>query len=295
MYDAKMKLFEDCAAAVDNTLNKAGTDLYPYAEEFGAFFAEALQKWLKESNPFETKPKTAVSQGSKTSVTWHRYQLDGCPRRVFSAEGLAIPITETIVADEAEVQTGARPVRCEISKFSKDTDAEVTWIISFSREINKPFRLFAHSMASRQLRRQPKVLECETCYKFHGKRYPCNRKTCVRCARPSHDGECEKTIPKCVNCRGPHAATDSKCKARAQVVKGAIHKLDPMQLREVRKAGERARSRAFNEAKKAAAKLSNTNDDTSNVDAQVNMQLDSEVEAACQRQHDNTCETIVVY
>lgn len=406
LYDAKMKLFEDCAAAVDNTLNKAGTDLYPYAKDFGAFFAESLQKWLKRSNPFETKPETATSQGSKTfakvassavtlnpktsppvskasrapvqgapaggdketdlrifirmdnthlepyglkstiiqklklqrdelrevtkcptgyamypkdkatqskilafkddlmgilkprsietSVTWHRYQLDGCPRRVFSAEGLAIPITETIVADEAEVQTGARPVRCEISKFSKDTDAEVTWIISFSREINKPFRLFAHSMASRQLRRQPKVLQCENCHKFHGHRYPCNRKTCAKCALPSHDGECEKAIPKCVNCKGPHVATDPKCEARPKVVKGTIHKLDPMQLREVRKAGERARSRAFNEAKKAAAKLSNTNDDTSNVDAQVNMQLDSEVEAACQRQHDNTCDTIVV-
>lgn len=45
----------------------------------------------------------------ETSIVWHRYQLDGCPRRVFSAEGLVIPITEAIVADEAEVQTGTRP------------------------------------------------------------------------------------------------------------------------------------------------------------------------------------------
>lgn len=230
----------------------------------------------------------------ETSIVWHRYQLDGCPRRVFSAKGLVIPITEAIVADEAEVQTGTRPVRCEISKFSKETDAEVTWIVSFPHEINRPFRLFAHSMASRPLRRSAKVLQCENCHKFHGRRYPCNRKMCAKCARPSHDGECETAIPKCVNCRGPHAATDTKCEARPKVVKGTTWKLNMEQLREVRKAGERDRSRAFNEAKKATNKLGNTTNNSSEVDAQVNMQLMSEVKAACQRQTEITRDTIVI-
>lgn len=406
LHDAKMKLFQDCAVAVDNTLKKAGTDLHPYAKDFGTFFAECLQNWLTGSNPSVNKPKTAPSETNKTyakvagsgkafspqmsptvtrinrasaqkvsagkgpgtdlrvfirmdnthlepygvkttivqklklqrdelrevtrcptgyalypkdkpthdkilafreelmsilkprdietSVVWHRYQLEGCPRRVFSAEGLAFPITEAIVADEAEVQTGTRPVRCEVSKFSKDTDAEVTWIISFPQEIRNPFRLFAHSMPSRLLRRQPKVLQCENCHRFHGNRYPCKRKVCVKCARPIHEGECEKAIPKCVNCRGPHAATDAKCEARPKVVKGAIRKPNPEQLREIRKTGDRARSRAFNEAGKAATKPDNSNDDTSEVDAQINKQLGAEAEAACQRQCDNNHDAIVV-
>jgi hypothetical protein len=56
---------------------------------------------------------------------------------VFSGEGLALPTTETAVAHEAEYQTGMRPVRCEISKFSKDTDIETGWIISFPPEVKK--------------------------------------------------------------------------------------------------------------------------------------------------------------
>ncbi|KAI0388501.1 hypothetical protein F5Y17DRAFT_452600 [Xylariaceae sp. FL0594] len=35
-------------------------------------------------------------------VVWHHYKVQGCPRRVMSAEGLTIDITDSIVADEVE-------------------------------------------------------------------------------------------------------------------------------------------------------------------------------------------------
>lgn len=43
------------------------------------------------------------------------------------------------MADEAEVQTGVRLIRCKISEISKDTDAEVTWVISFPQKFNELF------------------------------------------------------------------------------------------------------------------------------------------------------------
>ncbi|KAI0388463.1 hypothetical protein F5Y17DRAFT_463673 [Xylariaceae sp. FL0594] len=45
-YEAKMKLFQDCADAIDKTLQKAGTELYPYAKEFSTFFAGCFGEWL---------------------------------------------------------------------------------------------------------------------------------------------------------------------------------------------------------------------------------------------------------
>lgn len=44
LYEAKMKLFQGCAEAIDKTLQKAGTELYPYAKEFSTFFASCLNK-----------------------------------------------------------------------------------------------------------------------------------------------------------------------------------------------------------------------------------------------------------
>ncbi|KAH8194324.1 hypothetical protein TruAng_011500 [Truncatella angustata] len=72
-------------------------------------------------------------------VVWHHYKLRGCPRKVMTAEGLTVEIDETAVANEAELQTGVRPVRCVLSKHTSDGDAETDWLVSFTKEINRPF------------------------------------------------------------------------------------------------------------------------------------------------------------
>lgn len=372
LYEAKMKLFQDCAAAVDQTLNKAGTELYLHAKEFSTFFTKSLNEWLTNGNRLplnssratapptnmtfaqaastsidktklqakasQTSVKQQVNQHQKTPredlrvfvrmdnnrlepygvketlirrlrldyqeirevtpcasgfalhprdkatqnkllalqdeitntlkarkveahTVWHHYKIGGCPRKVMSAEGLTIDITESTVANEAEAQTGQRPVRCILSRNTTDADPETTWMVSFSSAIRKTFTLFAHSLPSKHSRRDPKIHQCEGCFKFHGKNYRCEKKICVNCARPVHEGACEKPVAKCANCNGPHAANFEKCPARPKVTKGIICKLSAEQLCETRLAGDRARSHAFNKLGRQPSTDTNQNTD----------------------------------
>lgn len=55
IHEAKMIMFQDCADAIDKTLQRAGTELYPYAKEFSAFFAGCLNEWLgTQRSPLQT-------------------------------------------------------------------------------------------------------------------------------------------------------------------------------------------------------------------------------------------------
>ncbi|KAH8193575.1 hypothetical protein TruAng_012258 [Truncatella angustata] len=411
----KIKLFQDCAHAIDQVLQKAGTDLYLDAMEFCSFFANRLDDWLTEHRSARRKANAAAPTGehvkpsyaqvaaSKNTsapshraqrntaadergmnrtdrtdrprrkeqednrifvrmdnsrlepygvkstlvrrlgldylelrevtrcasgftlhprdkptqakllalqsemidilkaqkieehVVWHHYKLRGCPRKVMTAEGLIIEIDETAVANEAELQTGVRPVRCVLSKYTSDGDAETDWLVSFTGEINRPFRLFAHSMTSYRLRREPRVPQCGDCFSFHGRNYRCGKIICGTCAKPVHEGNCSKPTPKCVNCHGPHVATFEKCPARPKVVKGIIRRPGAEQLREIRQAGDRARSQAFSSAKESTVApgsgRTEARDDRQSADA---MQVEDETGTAHESQQDNNEETIIV-
>lgn len=60
-YDVKMKMFGECAAAVDKTLQKASTELYRDAKDFGAFFASCLDTWLNKTGPADNAYKSMES------------------------------------------------------------------------------------------------------------------------------------------------------------------------------------------------------------------------------------------
>ncbi|KAH8200143.1 hypothetical protein TruAng_005714 [Truncatella angustata] len=212
-----------------------------------------------------------------------------------TAEGLAVDIDETAVVNEAEVQTGVRPVRCVLSKHTSDSDAETNWLVSFTEDIKRPFRLFAYSMTSYLLRRDPRVPQCGDCFFFHGRNYRCGRRICGTCARPVYEDTCNKLIPKCVNCRGPHAAKFEKCPARPKVVKGVLRRPSAEQLREIRLAGDRARSQAFSSAKESTATpgtgMMEAVGDRESADA---MQVEAETCTAHESQQDNNEDTIIV-
>ena len=412
LYEAKMRLFEECAAAVDKTLERAGSELYAQAKGFGSFFAKCFSAWLENGTVLEKQtahtgsiaacekrtyakvaapnshqpqkpqshqtterqtratdqagqppnklredlrvfvrmdnsrlepygvkatltrrlalnhqelkevtrcatgfalhPKDKPTQAKllsfqkeisdilkarkvETHTVWHHYKLAGCPRKVMSAEGLTIDITEITVADEAETQTGTRPVRCMLSQHTIDTDAETTWLVSFPHEVRKSFRLFAHSMASRSVRREPKIPQCEGCFGFHGHNYRCGKVLCPRCGRSAHENDCEKPIPKCVNCRGPHPANTGKCPARPKVIKGTIRRPSWEQLKEIRLAGDRARSQAFNETRQEALAKEKEAGNVQNCDGEdIRMQMATEATATVTTRPSQDVDTIVV-
>lgn len=212
-----------------------------------------------------------------------------------TAEGLTVEIDETAVANEAELQTGVRPVRCILSKHTSDGGPETDWLVSFTEEISRPFRLFAHSMTLCRLRREPRVPQCGDCFSFHGRNYRYGKKICGTCAKPVHEGTCDKPIPKCVNCHAPHAATFEKCPARPKVMKGVIRRPSAEQLREIRRAGDRARSQALSSAKDSTiapgSGRTEARDNRQSTDA---MQVEDETCTAHESQRDNVNETIIV-
>ena len=113
----------------------------------------------------------------ETHIVWVNHRVGGCPRRVMSAEGLTIEITEKSVSDEAEDQTGERPVRCILSRQTTEDDFETTWLISFAKKV-QPFRLFGCSWPSKREKYTPKVQQCNGCFRFHGSSIRCEKKTC---------------------------------------------------------------------------------------------------------------------
>ena len=60
------------------------------------------------------------------NITWHRYIVGGYPRRVFSTGGRILDIDAEKVAQEAETQTGVKPVQYLLSKSTTETDIETT-------------------------------------------------------------------------------------------------------------------------------------------------------------------------
>ncbi|KAG0445423.1 hypothetical protein HPB47_015385 [Ixodes persulcatus] len=56
-----------------------------------------------------------------------------------------------------------------------------------------------------------KALQCRRCVRYGHISAVCNRpKACARCG-DSHDGGCESSEPKCINCRQSHEATSPSC------------------------------------------------------------------------------------
>ena len=83
IYEAKMTMFQDCADAIDKTLQKAGTELYPYAKEFGVFFAGCLSEWLGTQRPSLQTTGTPRPKSTETlTYARRKYAILSLPFRI---------------------------------------------------------------------------------------------------------------------------------------------------------------------------------------------------------------------
>uniref|UniRef100_A0A090X9V5 Tick transposon n=1 Tax=Ixodes ricinus TaxID=34613 RepID=A0A090X9V5_IXORI len=63
-----------------------------------------------------------------------------------------------------------------------------------------------------------KALQCRRCFHYGHIAAVCNRpQVCARCGG-SHDGMCESSVPKCINCRQSHEASSPSCPTRRREV-----------------------------------------------------------------------------
>lgn len=180
---------------------------------------------------------TAVLGGTvEKAEKWHNYLLDHVPMKIKSIDKTTVEVTPEIALEEIKFELGVVPKRVAWTKKSVSNPGQVgSMIVSFASPV-RPFRLFSTSTISRILKRSPRITQCNRCWGFHDQR-TCNRDTkCSQCASKNHKF-CQG-IPKCCNCRGPHATSDLNCPARPIIRRGIIIHPTRPEIAKFRAAGE---------------------------------------------------------
>ncbi|RAL58275.1 hypothetical protein DID88_002230 [Monilinia fructigena] len=167
---------------------------------------------------------------------WHTYRLAHTPNVLTGLLGNRL-VTADVVTEEAEIQTGVRPVNCHSAGTSGSTSV---WFISFKEEV-RSFTLFGSSGHSK-LSEKKKSIELHNpgCQEY------CNPLTCRavrRCnncgaAISKHQGASGAACtasPKCTGCHGPFPAGHKHCAATPKRADGKIVRLTASQLGEIRR------------------------------------------------------------
>jgi len=146
---------------------------------------------------------------------WHTYLVREVPKRLRSADGLPLLVSDTIKT-EVETQTRQKPVSVRMSRYSDPSDERPTasWLVSFLEPVSRPFRLFSQSRESVPLSRRSRApKQCDKCFYWHGSRMCSNSALCLSCGHARHAGECREPT-QCPNCKGPYAPAHTDCAAR---------------------------------------------------------------------------------
>lgn len=117
--------------------------------------------------------------------TWVTYVVPRVPISVpdHVNKGRTIQITPEMVSIECRVHTGLTPLNVHTSRHGANAEThDITWVISFTREVSK-FRLFAESDLCRRMNKpQPITRHADGCQGYHTARH-CNRaKLCEECS-----------------------------------------------------------------------------------------------------------------
>ncbi|POS81663.1 hypothetical protein EPUL_006483, partial [Erysiphe pulchra] len=164
---------------------------------------------------------TAVLGGTvEKAEKWSNYVLDHVPRSINCIDGSSVKLTPEMALDDIKFEIGVSPKRVAWTKRSLlNSEQEGSMVVSFASPV-RAFRLFSTSTIARNIKRTPKVTQCNRCWGFHDQR-KCNRDTkCPQCASKDHKS-CQG-IPKCCNCKGPHTALDGNCPAKPIIRRGLI-------------------------------------------------------------------------
>lgn len=169
---------------------------------------------------------------------WHSTMAPNVPDTLVSAEG-PVPVTAALVVDEAARICGARPVAARPLKKQSPSRA-TNWVLHFTAPPpSMGMRLFEEAGRLREWKRPQPISQCARCCGHHPTRACSRAVRCVKCGAVGHStGECERHIPRCVNCHGPHEATDTACLARPLRTQGKIVLRSREQMNVIRARGQ---------------------------------------------------------
>lgn len=227
---------------------------------------------------------------------WHTYALTDVPYTFMNlSPDMPMVDTDTILAEEAQAQTGLTPIDFKRSQFGPNpSTGRGTFIVSFLEPVRR-FQLFGTGGFSRPVQKAPKVhRHAKGCQGY------CNPRACTRAPRCHHcsdrldshsPGElalCARAA-RCANCYGPYEAGHEKCPAAPRVVKKRVTPLTRSELAAVRKVGLQAYQRAGTQAADAnpdaGTQAADANPDAMEEDTDVDLlrqQLETEAPSTLQ-------------
>lgn len=141
------------------------------------------------------------------------------------------PLSGSLDTYRSEISTvfGVEPVSVRVA--DNNTTSTGTLFLSFPAGRVKPrksFTMLHWTFSLLPANRKPRIRQCTRCWGFHNV-HGCTRPVrCRLCGSSEHDGtshdllskDPEVLTPKCVNCKGPHAADHSRCPLHPFVMKG---------------------------------------------------------------------------
>lgn len=177
---------------------------------------------------------------------WFNYAVPEVPAMVTSLiPGEQVDMKE-LVQEEAEAQTGVKPVDVRPSKYGPNVQNNtITWIVSFTTEV-KSFRLFNRSRQSHLVLKSIPVRRHEDgCQGYCIARFCQKARRCANCGEREMqhigplDGLCHNKA-QCANCHGPFRAGHEGCPAAVIRKDGRIKKPTRKELASIRQYGDKS-------------------------------------------------------
>ena len=200
----------------------------------------------------------------EAASNWISVLAPNVPDRLFTLEG-PTPVTSEMVMEEATLKTGVRPTSARAFATSMARPS-TDWVLHFAT--GKPKlgeRLFEESGRLHELQRKAKIAQCNRCWGHHPTKICSRAERCSRCGSIEHKAtECKQLVPRCINCHGPHAATEPSCMARPTRAGGKTVQRTRDQLSVIREQGQKERNASIREleAKQKAAEATAENETT---------------------------------
>lgn len=168
---------------------------------------------------------------------WIAYAISEVPRNPRSHLGAVPTHPHDVLLEEVLSQTDRQPTSVRPSNKDDGQSDTYTLIATFTKRINKRWRLFGTSRWAREIEQKPVLRQCDTCQDYHPGTACGKTPRCAFCGKAGHnEDDCEGDM-QCANCLGPHRADDPTCPARPVRKDGKWNRPTRSQLNAIRNKG----------------------------------------------------------
>jgi hypothetical protein len=175
---------------------------------------------------------------------WTTFIVGPIPKRIQTIDRIIDPVAEGLIHTELQLVHDNIPIhRLEWTHRAQDVLEEgfVRIYVPSSKAALFPpnLHIFSRPVRVQRVHEANPISQCGRCFGFHPERLCTRDLRCAHCGKQDLHIDCP-SLAKCINCCGPHAATDTTCPARPQHRNKLIIRPTKNELRAIRTAGGQA-------------------------------------------------------